>query len=124
MQKTVKGLKSLNLLGDNSDLIVGYDYISENDDVVILVSGVGQLVFRELIKLVDGNVDKNFMIRPTDIIIIATHPVSGLEIMAANASDALYASGAKVVSVPKKSVSSMHAHSEDIKMLLNMMKPK
>ena len=44
--------------------------------------------------------------------------------MAANASDALYSSGAKVVTISKKQVCSMHAHSEDIKMLLNILKPK
>lgn len=124
MQKTVKGLKSCDLLFDIDDLLVDYSYLSEHDDVVILVSGVGQRVFRELIKLADGNADKNFMIRSTDTIIIATQPVPGLEIMAANASDALYSSGARVVTVPKKSVSSMHAHAEDIKMLLNILKPK
>ena len=124
MQKMIKGLNSLNLLGDLSDIIVDYSYLSEHDDVVILVSGVGQRVFRELIKLADGNADKNFMINPTDTIIIGTQPVPGLEIMAANASDALYSSGAKVVTIPKKSVSSMHAHSEDIKMLINILKPK
>jgi len=124
MQKMVKGLRSLDLIKDLSDIVVDYSYLSDNDDVVILVSGIGQRVFRELIKLADGNADKNFEIKETDRIIIATQPVPGLEIMAANASDALYSSGAKVVTIPKKSVSSMHAHSEDIKMLLNIMKPK
>ena len=124
MQRLVKGLRSLDLLGSLDDILVDYSYLSENDDVVILVSGVGQRVFRELIKLADGNADKNFMIRNTDTIIIATQPVPGLEIMAANASDALYSSGAKVVTIPKKSVSSMHAHAEDIKMLINILKPK
>ena len=112
------------LLEDNSDLTVDYSYLSDHDDVVILVSGIGQRVFRELSKLADGNADKNFSVHQTDTIIIATQPVSGLEIMAANASDALYATGAKVVTISKKSLSSMHAHSEDIKMLLNILKPK
>ena len=120
MQKMVKGLRSLDLIKDLSDIVVDYSYLSDNDDVVILVSGIGQRVFRELIKLADGNADKNFEIKETDRIIIATQPVPGLEIMAANASDALYSSGAKVVTIPKKSVSSMHAHAEDIKMLINI----
>lgn len=124
MQKIVYGLKEEGLLEDYSGLTVDYSYLEDHDDIVILVSGVGQRVFRELAKLADGNADKNFTIRSTDTIIIATQPVSGLEIMAANASDALYATGAKVVSVSKKSLSSMHAHSEDIKMLLNILKPK
>lgn len=124
MQKIVNSLKEEGLLEDNSDLTVDYSYLSDHDDVVILVSGIGQRVFRELSKLADGNADKNFSVRQTDTIIIATQPVSGLEIMAANASDALYATGAKVVTISKKSLSSMHAHSEDIKMLLNILKPK
>ena len=124
MQRLVKGLRSLELLDSLDDILVDYSYLSEHNDVVILVSGVGQRVFRELIKIADGNSDKNFMIRESDTIIIATQPVPGLEIMAANASDALYSSGAKVVTIPKKSVSSMHAHSEDIKMLINILKPK
>ena len=124
MQRVVKGIKEIGLLNAGLDNIVDYSYIEDHDDVLILVSGVGQRVFRELIKLADGNKDKNFMIRPTDTIIIGTPPVSGLEIMAANASDALYSSGAKVVTVSSKQVSSMHAHAEDIKMLINILKPK
>ena len=124
VQKILRGLKAEGLIEALGNIVVDYDYISDHDDVVILVSGVGKRVFRELIKLADGNADKNFAIRPTDRIIIATHPVPGLEIIAANASDALYSTGAKVATVSKKTMSSMHAHSEDIKMLLNIFKPK
>ncbi len=124
MQKIIKGLKNIGLFMDIDDLIVDYSYLDSHDDVVILVCGIGKRVFRELTKLVDGNIDKNFALRSTDIVIVNTQPVSGLEIMAANTFDALYTSPAKVVVLPKKSVSSMHAHSEDIKMLLNILKPK
>ena len=124
MQRVIKGLQEIGLLNISMDNFVDYSYIEDHDDVLILVSGVGQRVFRELIKLADGNKDKNFMIRSTDTIIIGTPPVSGLEIMAANASDALHSSGARVVTVSNKQVSSMHAHAEDIKMLINILKPK
>jgi ribonuclease J len=124
MQRIIKGLLQNKLIPSLDDILVDYSYISDHEDVIVLVNGVGQYAFRELIKLADGNPDKNFSIRPTDTIIIGTSPVPGLEVMAANASDALFSSGAKVVTISKKTVCSMHAHSEDIKMLLNILKPK
>ena len=50
--------------------------------------------------------------------------IPGLEVLSAKVVDSLYKTGCKIVNIKKKQLFSMHAHSEDIKMMLSLLKPK
>jgi len=94
-----------------------------NDDIVVMVGGIGRGVFNALGRMAVGE-DKDIIIKPTDNVIIASPEVPGLETLATRVIDDLYKTGAKIVNIKKHSVVPMHAHSEDIKLMLSLVKPK
>lgn len=124
MQKILEDLVNAKIIDIPKSILVDYPYIEKNEDVVIIMTGIGQRIFRELYKIGDGNKEKRMQIRPTDLFIIATPAVAGLEAYAASAIDSVFKTGARVVNLTRKKIVNMHAHSEDIKMLLNIFKPK
>ena len=126
MQKHVKVFRELKILNIPDDMLVNYDYLlnENNKDVVIIFTGIGERIYRVLKKVADGDKNKNMYVRKDDLIIIATTTVPGCEIEAASASDAIFRTGAKVISISRKQVSSMHASREDIMMMLKIFRPK
>ncbi len=95
-----------------------------NEDAVIIVSGIGEYLFRTLELIAEGDADGNLSVRENDLFIIASPAIPGLENVSARAIDELYKTGAKVKNITKKQLSSMHAHSEDIKMMVSTLQPK
>ncbi|MDD4066195.1 MAG: ribonuclease J, partial [Bacilli bacterium] len=107
-------------------LIVEKNEISRpgNENLVIIVSGIGEHVFRTLQLIAEGEASDNFTVRESDLYIIAAPAVPGIEGVAAGSIDALYKTGAKVRNISKKEMYSMHAHSEDIKMMVSTLQPR
>jgi len=93
-----------------------------NENVLVIIGGQGEEVFTYLSKMSHGE-DKMFDIRSTDSVIVANPFVSGLENIGTKVLDELYKTGAKIFNVTKQ-VCSMHAHEEDIKMMISIFKPK
>lgn len=93
------------------------------DDVVIIVSGTGPSVFTTMHKIAMGEDDK-VELRSKDTVIIASPIVPGTEIEAGAMENELYKEDIKVLSLNYKQVSSMHASKEDIKLMINLLKPK
>lgn len=94
----------------------------ENDRILILISGVGEKLYNTLEKIA---IDSSLLrIRPTDEIIIASPSVPGIEVQTIRVIDELYKTGANVLNLKRKDVVSMHAHEEDIKMMLSLLHPK
>lgn len=94
-----------------------------NEDIVILVTGIGQAVFSYLGRMSEGE-DKNVSIKPTDNVVIASPVVPGLETFSTRVIDEVFKTGAKVYNINRQQVVSMHAHAEDIKLLINLVRPK
>lgn len=95
-----------------------------NEDAVVIVSGIGEKLLHIVERLASGETVNNLTIKESDTIIVASPTIPGLEITFTKSIDALYRTGANIVNIKRKDVSSMHAHTEDIKMILTLLKPK
>ena len=94
-------------------------------DIIVLVLGTGEELFDLITSLATGSyTDKTLYIKPDDRFVLACPPVPGTEKIATDALDAVYQTGSEVLNLTRKQISSMHAHEEDIKMMLALFKPK
>lgn len=92
-------------------------------NVVVIVSGSGAQVFK-LMHKVALKEDNVLELRPEDTVIIASPIVPGTEREAANMENEIYKETNKVKTLDHKSIFSMHASMEDLKMMLYLFKPK
>lgn len=98
-------------------------FTNDMDNVVIIVSATGPAVFRKMHRIALGE-DEKVALRKDDTVIIASPIVPGTEVEAGAMENELYKENINIVSLNHRVVSSMHASQEDIKLMLNMMKPK
>lgn len=96
---------------------------NEAEDVLIIVSGSGIATFQTLLKIAISE-DERLVLRPSDTVFIASPVVPGTEKEASSMENELYKENVNVITLDKKKVFSMHAATEDIKMMLYLMKPK
>ena len=122
MQRHVEVFRKFGIFNIPDNMLVSHDYLANenNKDVCVIFTGIGERIYRVLKKVADGEKNKNMFVQPDDFIIIATAPVPGCEVEAASASDAIFRTGAKVVTISRKQVASMHASREDIMMMLKI----
>ena len=101
------------------------DEKNKNDDpnIVALVTGNRHEPFFMLQRMCK-KVDRLIQINDADTIILMTSPVPGTEKMAARTLDILYRSEADVEMIDKRLLTSAHASAEEIKMMMNLLKPK
>lgn len=92
-------------------------------NVVVIVSGSGSQVFKLMHKIALKE-DSLLELTPEDTVIIASPIVPGTEREAANMENEIYKETIKVASLDHRKVVSMHASSEDLKMVLYLFKPK
>ncbi|MGL4972565.1 MAG: ribonuclease J [Culicoidibacterales bacterium] len=93
------------------------------EKLTVIVAGNSGLPFN-LLHRMSTRMDKLIQIDETDLVVLATPPVPGTEVVAAHASDAIFKTGAQVVSVDKKHLTNSIAAQEDLKMMMNFMRPK
>ena len=126
MQKLIKEFVKLGIYDIPDNMLVDYEALTKsgNDDIVVIVTGIGEKLYRVLEKMAQGDTDKNFHALSTDQFVIAAALVPGIEVVGAKSIDDIYRTGAKVLNVSNKKVQSMHAHEEDIKLILSLFKPK
>jgi ribonuclease J len=94
-------------------------------DLVILMMAPGEKVYKKIGELSIGeNEDRTFKIGAGDTFIVAAPVAPAIEVLATNAIDDLYRSGALVVNITRKMITSMHAQEEDIKTLISLLTPK
>jgi ribonuclease J len=108
--------------------LINLRYIDEknkNDgkDIVALVTGNRHEPFFMLQRMCK-KADRLIHIEETDTVLLMTPPVPGTEKMAARTMDILYRSDAQVKVVDKRLLTSAHATAEEIKMMINLLKPK
>lgn len=92
-------------------------------DVIVIVSGSGNEVFRLMNKIAIGE-DQLVELQENDTVIISSPVVPGTEKEASAMENDLYKAGVRVIRVSAKEVLSMHASIEDLKMMLYLLKPK
>jgi len=96
---------------------------NEDEDLVCFVTGDRHEPFYQLRRMCNMT-DRLIHINHYDTIILLTAPVPGTEKMAANTLDVLYRSDANVEVISKSLLSSSHASAEEIKMMINLLRPK
>jgi ribonuclease J len=110
------------------DALISLRFIDEknkNDDsnIVCLVTGSRHEPFYMLQRMCKKQ-DRLIHITDEDTVILLTAPVPGTEKMAARTLDVLYRSDAYVYDIDKSLLSANHASSDEIKMMINLLKPK
>lgn len=104
-------------------LLVDPKKMDPNDpSLVIVVSGSGPNIFRFMNRIALHE-DDTFNFVENDTIIIASPIVPGTEKEASNMENELYKLGPKIITLSGKQVYSMHASSEDLKMMMYLLKP-
>lgn len=124
--------KVMNFLSNNDDLMVGLEVVNKEDllrvkeqDLVILILGHGSEIYENIGKLAArSNEDKRIVIGPKDIFISAALPTATQEVVATRSLDSLYRTGCEVVWLNHKVLFPMHAHQDDLKVFLSLLKPK
>ncbi|MDF2698750.1 MAG: fold metallo-hydrolase [Haloplasmataceae bacterium] len=111
-----------------SGMLVNLKYIDETNDnnlpnLVVLATGERQEPFDALIRMV-RKLDRLIHVEPNDTILIATPPIQGTEIKSARTIDLLYRTGANVIKINKMYLPLSHASAEDLKLMINLLKPK
>jgi len=96
---------------------------NDSNDIVALVTGNRHEPFFMLQRMCK-KADRLIHIDEKDTVILMTPPVPGTEKMAARTLDILYRSDAQVKVVDKRLLTSAHATAEEIKMMINLLKPK
>ncbi len=99
------------------------DFNNDMKDIVCVVSGSGNEVFKLMHNIAIGE-DRQIELREDDIAIIASPVVPGTEKDATAMENDLYKADVKIVKLNAKEILSMHASTEDLKMMLYLIRPK
>lgn len=98
----------------------------DQSDVLVVITSNGERLFRMLEKIANEEMyeEKGLLLDENDLVIMAAPSVPGVEVIAVSVLDLLYRTGAKVINISNKKISSMHAQEEDIKTIISMLQPK
>ena len=98
---------------------------TKESNLVILITGEDEELYDKISLLCNGeNELKQIRINPSDAFIFAVSPSDSLEVLSTATIDELYKTGCDVKYIKKKSLATMHACEEDLRMLLSLLKPK
>ena len=126
-EEHVKLLKMVDDMGyykiPRNVIISKEEYSNDRKDVVVVVSGSGNQVFKLMNNIAIGE-DGVIELRASDIVIIASPVVPGTEKDATAMENDLYKAGVSIVKLNAKEILSMHASIEDLKMMLYLIRPK
>src|SRR5690554_1675924 len=96
---------------------------NNQEDLVCIVIGKRHEPFYMLQRMAK-KIDRLVHIESDDTIILLTPPIPGTETMAARTLDVLYRGDSKIKLVDRKLLSTSHASSEEVKMMINLFRPK
>ncbi|MEA5017485.1 MAG: ribonuclease J [Erysipelotrichaceae bacterium] len=98
-------------------------FSNDLEDVIVLVTGNGPNVFRIMMKIAMGE-DNVVSLNQNDTVIIGSPSGDAIEVEASNMENELYKENVKVVVLDSRKVRSIHASTEDLKMMIYLFKPK
>ncbi len=115
----------LGYLHVEEDILINLNEISKHPDneVVILATGVQGEPIEALQKMAKGT-NRHVKIKEGDTVLITATPSAGLELLLAKTVNLLYRAGANVLTGSRRVHVSGHGSQEDLKFMLNLMKPK
>ncbi|EAC4136422.1 ribonuclease J, partial [Listeria monocytogenes] len=116
---------SLGKIVIEEDLIVPLKELKKYSDDEITIIETGNLgePIQSLQLMTKGN-HPQLNIKPGDTVYITTTPSPSLETMMAKTMDMLYKAGAKVLTMSNNLFISGHASQEDLKLMINLLKPR
>ncbi|WP_041638519.1 ribonuclease J [Anoxybacillus flavithermus] len=120
------------------DIAVRLGYLKLDENMIISMGEVDRYNDRDLVILTTGNqgepmaalarmakqAHKYINIKEGDTVIVASSPMPGHELFIARTIDALYRAGANVVYGQRQVHVSGHGYQEELKLMINFMKPK
>ena len=92
-------------------------------DIVVLVTGSGDQLYKYCKEICYGNV-QGIKVETKDTWIDAAPSVPGTEVSYTDASDTIFRTDCKVITLNRKVLCSMHAQEEDLKMMISLFRPK
>lgn len=129
-QETKNVIDTLNSVGElnipKTNLLSNDDIFRVREqDVLIIILGNRDTLYNQIDLLANGEgEDKKIVLYENDTFIIVAPPQIGTEVYAVSVLDEVFRTGAHVVNVNKKKITSMHAQEEDIKTMLALLRPK
>lgn len=105
-----------------AELIVTEDQIDQLDDVVVIISGQGRQLFQLMSNIANSEVE-NIEIRESDVFVVATPLVPGVENDFKNMENDIYKKEGTIIKIDRD-VKGMHPSKEDLKMVIYMTEPK
>ena len=121
--KLLKHVDELGYYKMPKDVIINGDLDNDLSDVICIVSGSGNEVFKIMNNISLGE-DNKIKLQQTDTVIIASPVVPGTENDATAMENDLYKADVNIVKLNAKQVLSMHASVEDLKMMLYLTRPR
>ena len=122
LRRLVDGLEEIGI-GIPRDLIIGLDKAEDCPNCIILISGQGKPLFRLLSNIANNEVE-DIHFDEKDVIVIASPVVPGVETEYKSMENDIYKRGGILKVIDHKTVLSMHASKEDLKMMIFMCRPK
>lgn len=107
------------MIGDKENIGIP----AKDRNYVILLSGAPHAIYNDISDILDGG-DELLKIRQGDTFIVASPVLPGTERIANKAINDLYRTEAKIVVLKNSDLTSMHASQEDIKVMMQIFKPK
>ncbi|WP_167627922.1 ribonuclease J [Listeria valentina] len=124
LERVVEITSSLDKLKMDDDLIIPFKEMKKypDDEITIIETGNLGEPIQSLQLMTKGNHPK-VNIKAGDTVYITTTPSPSLETMMAKTIDMLYRAGARVLTMSRDLFVSGHASQDDLKLLLNLLKP-
>ena len=104
-----------NVIGDLSDI--------DDDRAILIVCDDRGKPFQTINKIVSGN-DKYIHLKSTDTVVFAEPKYDAIEKMLVKLQDEIAMLGATSITIPKDKTLSLHSSTEDLMIMLNLIKPK
>ncbi len=125
LEKVVQLGMDLGYLDIDEDTLIPVSDIHkyEDDEIIIIATGNQGEPLEALDKIVRKH-HRDIKIKHTDTVLITFTPSPGMEVQMYNTMNQIAKAGANVLSADKKVHVSGHGSQEDLKLMLNLMKPK
>lgn len=125
LEKVVELGSELGYLDIGEDTFIPVTDINKyhDDEIIIIASGNQGEPLEALDKIIRKH-NRDVKLKPTDTVLITFTPSPGMELQMYNTMNEIAKVGARVLTADKKVHVSGHGSAEDLKLMLNLMKPK
>ncbi|WP_096435353.1 ribonuclease J [Alteribacter populi] len=125
MKRVINIARRLDYLSIADEMLIGIEEMSQHDDdkLVMLTTGSQNEPLSALSRMAKGT-HKHVRMKAKDRVIISAAPSAGNEKSISQTVDLLHRSGADVIFGKDKIHASGHGHQEELKLMLNLIKPR